>query len=218
MKFIAHDSAGYAIGRDYSDTLCIDNEGNGPPYIELIDDYFLKNTSIFSDTYTMSILLADPESDSLHISFSISYDNGQFFTSFAENEAAEGIFKMEIALNQLYRSDVTVIRVDVSDGENLSSVSTLNFQNGNGTTVTMEEYPETSFDIFPNPACKLLNIRTDRPGRYLVEINSLNGQLLYTTGFNNSTNQTDLTTLQNGIYMITIKSEDFITTRKIIKF
>jgi hypothetical protein len=71
--------------------------------------------------------------------------------------------------------------------------------------------------IYPNPTNNQLTIETEKSDRYSIEIASLNGQLIFSTLMEGTTHQLDLSTFQKGVYFITIRSKDFVTTRKIIK-
>lgn len=71
--------------------------------------------------------------------------------------------------------------------------------------------------IYPNPMNNLLTVETEKPDHYSFEVKSLNGQLLFSKEMEGTTHQFDLSSFQNGIYFITIRSRDFVTTRKIIK-
>jgi predicted GH43/DUF377 family glycosyl hydrolase len=71
--------------------------------------------------------------------------------------------------------------------------------------------------IFPNPTSKFLSIEASTSNHYSIEITSLNGQRLYSKVMNGSRHQFDLSSLQNGIYVMTVRSGDFVITRKIIK-
>lgn len=72
--------------------------------------------------------------------------------------------------------------------------------------------------IYPNPINTLLIIETDMPGLYHIHITSLNGRLLVSEKMEGTTHQIDLSSFRKGVYFITIKSKDFVTTRKIIKY
>jgi len=63
----------------------------------------------------------------------------------------------------------------------------------------------------------LLTIKVEQAGYFSIEITTLNGQLIYTAEAEETTNPIDLSSFQKGIYIITIKSKDFVTTEKIIK-
>jgi len=71
--------------------------------------------------------------------------------------------------------------------------------------------------IFPNPTYDLTTIQTKEFGQYTISLNSMNGQLVFSIRMEGTTQQVDLSAFQKGIYFITIRSKDFVTTRKIIK-
>jgi len=71
--------------------------------------------------------------------------------------------------------------------------------------------------LYPNPTNSILNIETETSGQYFIELYNLNGQLLFNDKMNGTTHQVDLSSFQKGVYFITIRSNDFVTTRKIIK-
>ena len=67
--------------------------------------------------------------------------------------------------------------------------------------------------IYPNPTNDLLSIETGKPGQYFIQITLLNGQLLFSDSMEGPANQIDLSLFQKGIYLITVRSKDFIETR-----
>jgi len=71
--------------------------------------------------------------------------------------------------------------------------------------------------IYPNPTSSLITIETGLLGLYKIEITSLNGQLLFSYEMDETSHQLDLSSFQGGVYFITVRSKDFVTTRKIIK-
>lgn len=84
--------------------------------------------------------------------------------------------------------------------------------------VGVEPYGAGNVMIYPNPTNTLLNIRLfDYSGQYNIEITSLNGQLIYSTVMEGNTHQIDFTPFPKGAYFITIRSRDYLITRKIIK-
>ncbi len=72
--------------------------------------------------------------------------------------------------------------------------------------------------IFPNPTDGHLSVETASSGHYALEIKSLNGQILFVTGFRGNAHQIDLSSLEAGVYLITIRSEDLCITRKIVRY
>ena len=71
--------------------------------------------------------------------------------------------------------------------------------------------------IYPNPALTQITIETIKADLYNIEITSLNGQQLLNVEMEGITQQIDISSFQSGVYFITIRSKDFVTTRKIIK-
>jgi hypothetical protein len=100
---------------------------------------------------------------------------------------------------------------------------------GEGVTIDTSGSPNVEFEdcsvdieeykllIYPNPLNDQLTIETGIIGHNVIEITSLNGQLIYSTEMEGTTYQLDLSSFQKGVYFITIRSKDFVTTRKIIK-
>jgi hypothetical protein len=76
---------------------------------------------------------------------------------------------------------------------------------------------ENYFKLYPNPTSKLLSIEILHPEIPSIEIASLSGDLLRNEKMEGSTHQLDLSTFERGVYLITIRSKDFVSTRKIIK-
>jgi hypothetical protein len=81
----------------------------------------------------------------------------------------------------------------------------------------IEENTYPGISIYPNPANNLLTIETNEVGPYSIELNAINGQLIYSTKIVGPTNHIDLSSFQKGVYIITIRLEDNVATRKIIK-
>lgn len=73
------------------------------------------------------------------------------------------------------------------------------------------------FNIYPNPTHTELHIEAATPNHYLIEIASINGQVIVNQTMEGTVSKIDLSILQKGFYFITIRSKDFVTTRKIIK-
>jgi hypothetical protein len=85
-----------------------------------------------------------------------------------------------------------------------------------GTTGIKANSP-TELSIYPNPTNNILTIETSKVGQYTIELNSINGQLLYNDIIEGPTHQIDLSSFQKGLYLITVRSMDFVRTEKIIK-
>ena len=76
---------------------------------------------------------------------------------------------------------------------------------------------QTEIRLYPNPVNDIVTIVTDIPEQYLIEISSINGQLIKRTRMNGTLRYINLASFQKGVYLITIRSKDSVTTRKIIK-
>lgn len=79
------------------------------------------------------------------------------------------------------------------------------------------EFNGTHLLLYPNPVTDQLTVETNSREQHSVEISSLNGQLLYSTQIEEPSCQIDLSSFQKGIYIITIRSRDYVRTEKIIK-
>jgi hypothetical protein len=83
--------------------------------------------------------------------------------------------------------------------------------------VGTEEISASGLKLYPNPVNDLLSIQTAEPGNHWINITSMNGQLMYSSAWNGTIHQIDLSSYRKGVYFITIKSKDLVTTKKIIK-
>lgn len=89
--------------------------------------------------------------------------------------------------------------------------------NGACNNTSMDLTRMDGFSIYPNPTNDLLTIQTNDPGQHFIEITSLNGQLLFNDKVEGPTHQINLYSFQKGLYFITIRSQDYVRTEKIIK-
>ncbi|MEJ2005639.1 MAG: T9SS type A sorting domain-containing protein [Cyclobacteriaceae bacterium] len=86
-----------------------------------------------------------------------------------------------------------------------------------GCITGREEILQSEISVYPNPAIEFITIRSAHMDNMSVEITSSRGQLIARKTMNGTTMQLDLSSFRNGIYFITIRSKDFVTTRKIVK-
>ncbi|MFC2080508.1 T9SS type A sorting domain-containing protein, partial [Bacteroidota bacterium] len=71
--------------------------------------------------------------------------------------------------------------------------------------------------IYPNPAADFVTVETDIYGDYVLEITSINGQLMQRNVMKGSSCQMDFSAYKKGIYFLSIKSADAKNTFRIIK-
>ena len=96
---------------------------------------------------------------------------------------------------------------------------------GDTTGITTNIWPvnvdisghEKIVSIFPNPAKSVITVQISRFDQYSIKITNLNGQLVYSMEMEGTSSQIDLSSFKKGVYLITIRSKDFVTTEKIIK-
>lgn len=73
------------------------------------------------------------------------------------------------------------------------------------------------FNVYPNPTLNALTVETNAKGEYTLQLCKLNGQLLMQKEISDPIYSLDLSSFARGIYFINIKSEDHVSTRKIVK-
>ena len=74
----------------------------------------------------------------------------------------------------------------------------------------------TIIDIYPNPANNVLNIVSYNVGIEKVNIYNLNGQLVLNKDVNNNQKTINISSLESGIYIVDILSENNSVKRKLI--
>jgi hypothetical protein len=85
-----------------------------------------------------------------------------------------------------------------------------------GTQSDLASY-SNNFHLYPNPVKNILSLKTDLAGTYQVEIISMSGRTVQTDEMQGEDYRIDLSFLSTGIYAVTLKSDDFLRTEKIIK-
>jgi len=92
---------------------------------------------------------------------------------------------------------------------------------GNLITNINEIKNKENYSIYPNPTQNKINLIFKNEAEYSISILTLNGQLIFKTQIledeATSINSIDVSNFSNGIYFITILSNNFTVTKKIIK-
>jgi len=90
--------------------------------------------------------------------------------------------------------------------------------NSNGCAVAGIEqlkFNNIEIVIYPNPASDQFYIETNATDKLNVDLYDINGRHVFSTSVNDKSN-IDVTTLDNGIYSLTIKSVDRVTNKKLV--
>ena len=83
--------------------------------------------------------------------------------------------------------------------------------------VGIENASANQISLYPNPAIDQITVQSKGTGIYSIEITSLNGQIIQSGNLTEMIHQIDISSFQKGVYFITIRSKDYVTTEKIIK-
>ncbi len=87
---------------------------------------------------------------------------------------------------------------------------------GLGTALSINELIAQTTEIYPNPANNVLNIVSYTVGIENINIYNLNGQLVLNKEVNNNQKTLNISSLESGIYIVDILSENTSVKRKLI--
>lgn len=90
-------------------------------------------------------------------------------------------------------------------------------ENGIPDRILVIEAQSQLVHVYPNPTNDLITIDTEYPDHYYIQITSLNGQQILNGEMEGTSRKINLSYFQKGVYIITIRSLDFVTTEKILK-
>jgi len=74
-----------------------------------------------------------------------------------------------------------------------------------------------SLSVYPNPAEELVTIEAGNHESVSVELRTQGGKLVYRQEMKETNTAIDLSPFSQGVYFITIRSNDLVSTEKIIK-
>jgi hypothetical protein len=87
---------------------------------------------------------------------------------------------------------------------------------GLGTALSINELIAQTTEIYPNPANNVLNIVSYTVGIEKINIYNLNGQLVLNKEVNNNQKTLNISSLESGIYIVDILSENTSVKRKLV--
>jgi S-formylglutathione hydrolase len=71
--------------------------------------------------------------------------------------------------------------------------------------------------IYPNPATDVVTVQTSGNKGLTVELSTISGTLIYKSKIEGTLHQINVSNLSNGVYFVTVKSDNYYHTRKIKK-
>ncbi|WP_055446986.1 T9SS-dependent M36 family metallopeptidase [Lacinutrix mariniflava] len=89
----------------------------------------------------------------------------------------------------------------------------------NCTSLSVDEFKTSNYSIFPNPANNMLNIKVKKNfGDVKMTLTDINGRIVLTKNVNLASEaQLNISALQSGMYILTIKGDGINTNDKILK-
>jgi len=85
-----------------------------------------------------------------------------------------------------------------------------------GRTRSVTNMPEISTEIYPNPVSSQLTVVLNGAANGQIMISGITGGELLTLELYEGNNEIDLKTINNGVYLVKVLSEDFEKTEKVI--
>jgi hypothetical protein len=178
----------------------------------------LETNVVNRDGYTVAILsnywpildgliIIDPDGD---IVYDNTFDNIEI-QSLAIDEAGN------VYYNGYFQEEITI------GGQVVSPLKSENYLFGRlnitemirgSNTEHLKQYD--TYHLYPNPANDLVTVEINNNEQHTIEITSLNGQLIYSCIIEGPSYQIDLSRFHKGVYLISIKSKDYVRTERLI--
>ncbi|MEA3478521.1 MAG: T9SS type A sorting domain-containing protein [Bacteroidota bacterium] len=110
-------------------------------------------------------------------------------------------------------TDLTTLWIQAAD-------KSLNISEAGGFTLSgvgIQNDPDLSVEIYPNPATELITVSRAMAGYHTVEIADINGRIIFSTKATDSSLSIDLREFSLGLYFLRISDGQTLLTRKFIK-
>jgi hypothetical protein len=129
IEVFLKNPGGFIIGSDRSSFLAVDNHGNGPPFVSLLNDEFTTGMVFEQDSLDLRLLAGDPEGGALAASVDYSIDGGRTYGVFDSFTALPDTLPQtrRIGIDPLPNSPQAVIELIMCDGNSLSRARTFPF-------------------------------------------------------------------------------------------
>ncbi len=92
------------------------------------------------------------------------------------------------------------------------------YYNNNSTSIFTEKNTNLKLLIHPNPTKDFIYIKTEKTNNKMLKIIDISGRIVYSKKLNDNIEQIDISDYSKGVYFISVKSDEFIKTEKIIKY
>lgn len=177
---------------------------DAPVIVEQIETpSFYKGSTfhITSDVFNIE----DPDNDQ----FEINIIDGDNYT-----HSTDGIL-----VSETFEDNSINIYVVANDGELLSEAFVMKVNLEEAILAIPENFIDSEIvDIYPIPSNDIIQIDLKVASSSEIEIFNLSGKKIYSRQFYSfSKNQLNLNHIQNGIYILTLKTEDYTVSKRIIK-
>ncbi len=120
IKVFLKTPQGIILNSAQSSYFSINNAMNGAPFVKIDKSQFTVNSVFTDDSLVLSLLIGDPETDSLNIQVLSSSDSGSSFVTFLQmpvfQDTAAQLFS--INLPDLPNSRYSAVKLEISDGIN----------------------------------------------------------------------------------------------------
>jgi uncharacterized protein YqkB len=84
------------------------------------------------------------------------------------------------------------------------------------TTTSISVFDQPSMEIYPNPTSNYIRIKSDSPVDRLI-IRDITGRIIEDRSNMNIADEVSISHFKQGIYLVTMKSGEITTTKKLIK-
>jgi len=110
----------------------------------------------------------------------------------------------------------------ISDNVSSAADSTISFTNSKGNlglcpTLVEPDIQNSDIQIYPNPFIDEFSIQTNGNSEYSVELITIGGRIIYQSKIEGNLHRINLKDLNSGIYFVRMKSNNTVSTRKVIK-
>ncbi len=175
-----------------------------------LDKWALPDVIIPADGYLIIWADEDGSQGDLHANFKLSADGETIHLAYEDGEVIDSV------IFGAQTTDVATGRYPNGTGPFQELFPTPNAINM--PTSVEEAFLNTSFKIFPNPASEQVFVEVENGLEGLLEIRTLNGQLLKRATVDVKTDflHLNIAELSNGVYYISLLNDDFIVTKKLI--